>query len=323
LFFRNLKPARDNLLVRFMKSRYLSQLRICLKYRWTTVVIMALLIVGTVCLLSFVGGEFMPELEEGNLWIRATGPLNYSLERQAEISKQARAIMATYPEVESIVNQMGRPDDGTDPAGFFNSEFFVPLRSDSTWPAIVERPGWRGRLFGAKRARTKEELVEAMNAELERKLPGIVWNFSQNIRDNVMESLSGVKGDNSIKIIGPDIDELEKLATKTKNALQQIDGIENVGIFHIRGQSHLEFCVDPDKCERWGVSAADVMNVVSSALGARPMSAMIEGEKIFDIAIRWPRRLRSSETSILDIPVDIVNNQVAGPPTSIASRANG
>ena len=149
-----------------------------------------------------------------------------------------------------------------------------------------------------------------MNAELERKLPGIVWNFSQNIRDNVMEALSGVKGDNSVKIFGPDIDKLEDLATKTADILHKVPGVVDVGIFHIRGQSHLEFRVDPVKCQRWGVMTADVNNVVTSALGARALSSMVEGEKLFDISVRWPKRLRSSETDILDIPVDIINNTV-------------
>src|SRR5262249_56197470 len=132
--------------------------------------------------------------------------------------------------------------------------------------------------------------------------------FSQNIRDNVMEALSGVKGDNSLKIFGPDLDQLESLATKARNVLHEVPGIENVGVFRIRGQSHLEFRVDPRKCERWGVQTADVNNVVSSALGARALTNMVEGEKLFDIAIRWPKRLRSSETSILDLPLDILNN---------------
>jgi cobalt-zinc-cadmium resistance protein CzcA len=160
------------------------------------------------------------------------------------------------------------------------------------------------------RPRTKAEIVDAMNEELEKKIPGIVWNFSQNIRDNVMEALSGVKGDNSLKIFGPDLDVLEAKAAKAKKILQDVQGIENVGVFHIRGQSHLEFRVDPVKCERWGVMTADVNNVVSSALGAKAMSSMVEGEKLFDISIRWPKRLRGSETSILDIPVDIGNNTV-------------
>jgi cobalt-zinc-cadmium resistance protein CzcA len=128
-----------------------------------------------------------------------------------------------------------------------------------------------------------------------------------------MEAMSGVKGDNSVKIFGPDLDQLEVLATQVKNKLQQVRGIENVGIFHIRGQSHLEFRVDPEKCQKWGVMTADVNNVVSSALGALAQSSMIEGEKRFDIAVRWPKGLRSNETAILDIPVDVLNNLVVQP----------
>ncbi len=152
-----------------------------------------------------------------------------------------------------------------------------------------------------------------MSAELESKIPGVMWNFSQNIRDNVLEALSGIKGDNSLKIFGPDINQLELLATKAKNILQDIPGIANVGIFHVRGTSHLEFRPDPDKCQKWGVTVADVNNVVSSALAAQPLSTMIEGEKRFDIAVRWPRWRRGDETSILDIPVNILNNQVVLP----------
>jgi cobalt-zinc-cadmium resistance protein CzcA len=311
--FKNFKPVGENLMVRFLKSRYLWQLRVCLKYRWMTIFIMCSLIAGTVWLLPHLGHEFMPELEEGNLWIRGTAPLNITLERQVEISRQARAIVASYPEVDSIVAQLGRPDDGTDPAGFYNSEYFVPLRSEKDWPLLVPQSGWRSWLWGSMRPRTKPEIIKAMNAELEQKIPGVIWNFSQNIRDNVMEALSGVKGDNSVKIFGPDLDELETRATRVKNILEDISGIENVGIFHIRGQSHLEFRVDPQKCEKYGVMTADVNNVVSSALGAQPQTSMVEGEKLFDISIRWPRTLRSNETSILDIPVDIVNNQVVLP----------
>src|SRR6202011_4467298 len=134
-FFRHLKPARDNFMVRFMKTRYLWQLNLCLRYRWTTVLVMMALVVGTLFLLPLVGREFMPELEEGNLWIRGTAPLNITLERQVELSREARAIMATYPEIESIVAQLGRPDDGTDVSGFFNAEYFVPLRPQTAWPS--------------------------------------------------------------------------------------------------------------------------------------------------------------------------------------------
>jgi cobalt-zinc-cadmium resistance protein CzcA len=311
--FKNFKPVGENLLVRFLKNRYLWQLRICLKYRWATILIMCSLIAFTIALLPYLGHEFMPELEEGNLWIRGTAPLNVTLERQVELSRKARAIIASYPEVDSIVAQLGRPDDGTDTAGFYNSEYFVPLRPEKDWPHLIPQSGWRSWLWGSSRTRTKAEVVRAMNAELEQKIPGVVWNFSQNIRDNVMEAMSGVKGDNSVKIFGPDLDQLETLATRVKNELQQIQGITNVGIFHIRGQSHLEFRVDPEKCQKWGVTTADVNNVIGSALGAVAQTSMVEGEKRFDIAIRWPKWLRSYETAILDIPVDIINNQVVLP----------
>jgi cobalt-zinc-cadmium resistance protein CzcA len=325
LLFKNLQPSTDNWLVRRMKSSYLRNLRFCLEHSWLTVGVMGALTIGTIMMLPFLGREFMPALEEGNLWIRGTAPLNTSLERHTELSRQARAIMATYPEVESIVNQLGRPDDATDTDGYYNSEYFVPLRPEKDWPKLAEATGWRRWIFGPNRARTKDEIVTVMNAELDARLPGITWNFSQNIRDNVMEALSGIKGDNSVKIIGPDLDKLEILAAKAKKILQQVRGIENVGIFHIRGQSHLEFRVDPIKCQRWGVQTADVNNVVQSALGAKALSQMVEGEKLFDIAVRWPKRLRSSEADILDIPVDIVNNTVVqnqGPgvvPTAIGT----
>jgi cobalt-zinc-cadmium resistance protein CzcA len=338
MLFRRFKATGEGIFITTLKDYYLWLLRICLRHRWTTLTIIGAVMVGTACMIPLLGHEFMPELEEGNLWIRGTAPLNITLDRQAELSRQARAIMATYPAVESIVAQLGRPDDGTDTGGFFNSEYFLPLRPQKDWPSLVARRDWRRWLFGSARPRSKEELVTAMNAELERKLPGVIWNFSQNIRDNVMEALSGVKGDNSLKIFGPDLDQLETLAARARQILGQVAGIENIGVFHIRGQSHLEFRVDPEKCERWGVMTADVNNVIASALGARPLSSMVEGEKLFDISIRWPKWRRSSEASILDIPVDILNNTVvptqgSGPvpsafgtglatPSTMGTRAN-
>ncbi len=150
-----------------------------------------------------------------------------------------------------------------------------------------------------------------MNAELNHHVVGINWNFSQNIRDNVMESLSGVKGDNSVKIIGPDLDKLEGLAEQVKARLSAIHGLENVGIFRTKGQPNLEIPVDPQKCSLWGVSVADVEDVIQTAVGGKPVSKMIEGEKRFDITLRWPSDLRASEEAILNIPVDISNNKTS------------
>ncbi|HWG46409.1 MAG TPA: efflux RND transporter permease subunit [Gemmataceae bacterium] len=317
LFFKNLKPSRDNWLVRFLKNRYLKQLSVCLKYRWLTLAFMAGLIVLTGCLLPQLGREFMPELEEGNLWIRATYPMNINLDAVAEQTDRAQAIMRKYPEIQSIMAQIGRPDDGTDPTGFYNVEFFVPLKPQSDWPALKAQEGWM-HSFRANRTRTKPELVREMRDELNLKIVGVDWNFSQNIRDNVMESLSGVKGDNSVKIIGPDLDELERLADRLQVILKDIRGVEDVGVFRVKGQPNLEFPIDRDKCQKYGVSDGDVEAVIKSAVGGQAFSTMIEGEKKFDITLRWPDRLRMSENAILKIPVDITNNQTSGVVSGVA-----
>src|SRR5262249_2224466 len=147
---------------------------------------------------------FMPELEEGNLWIRGTFPINVSLTETSDKVRIARAVMRKYPEIKLIMSQVGRPDDGTDPTGFYNAEFFVPLKPFDQWPTPP----------GRSRPRTKAELVQEMDEELTNTIIGVDWDISQVIRDNVMESLSGVKGENSVKIFGPDLDELERLAEK-------------------------------------------------------------------------------------------------------------
>ncbi len=307
-FFRRFRPVRDNFLVRWLKTSYLRQLRVCLNYRWATLAVMVSLLVATACLAPCIGREFMPELEEGNLWIRGDFPVNISLDETSAKVRTARAIMKTYPEVDTIVTQLGRPDDGTDESGFFNVEFFVNVKPQKDWPAVKPRTGL-ARIFGPRRPRDKAELVEEMDAKLSQVLIGVDWNFSQNIRDNVMESLSGIKGDNSVKIVGPDLDELERLAEKTKSVLDGIPGIEDAGIVHIKGQPNLELPVDRRKCQRWGVSVNDVQSVVQAAVGGKALSQMIEGEKSFDISLRWPAALRNSAEAILNIPVEITNNQ--------------
>ena len=307
LLFRNIKPTPDNFLVRNLKNAYLRLLEVCLRHRLVTVGLMAALLLATVLIpMRNMGREFMPELEEGNLWIRAIFPVHVSLDAVSEPSKKARAIMGSerYPEVKTIVVQAGRPDDGTDPGGFNNVEFFVPLRPEADWP-VVERPN------GERKIRTREEINEDLRAELYAKLPGIEWSFSQYIRDNVMEAISGVKGDNSVKIYGPDLAKLEELAEKTKNAIAEIRGVADTGIYHIMGQSNLEFAVDKEKCKRWGVQVADVNNVVDTAVHGRSLTQMIEGERRFDIALRWPQFRREDKDSILDIPVDIGNNTLS------------
>jgi cobalt-zinc-cadmium resistance protein CzcA len=330
LFFRNLRPAQDNVVVRYLKSSYLRQVERCLNHRVLTLAVFAVLAVITVFIAKWrLGFEFMPELEEGNLYIRATLPANVSLDEGADVARKAREIMvygrplsaeerkdaskrpaAKYPEVKLVQSQVGRPDDGTDPSGFYNVEFSVPLHPENEWPALHGTSGWWSWLGQRLRPRTKPELSDEMQADLARYLPGIDWGFSQYIRDNVMESLSGVKGDNSVKIIGPDIDKLEEIADKVAAVMQAVNGVENVGVFHIKGQPNLEFTVDRAKCQQWGVQAGDIEAAIQAAVGGKAFSSMIEGEKNFDIAVRWPESLRGNEQAILDIPIDAINNTV-------------
>jgi len=314
LLFKHLKPTEDNRMVRWLRRTYLDQLGWFLNHRRFTLLLFAALISATVFYaVPRIGREFMPELEEGNLWIRGTFPLNTSLANTASRCRVARSIMGSYPEVETIVAEIGRPDDGTDPTGFYNAEFFVPLRPQKEWPAVMEQEGWRRWFYGSKRPRTKAELVKQMNDDLLRDIPGVDWNFSQNIRDNVMEALSGVKGDNSIKIFGPDLKKLDELAIKVRNKVNDVRGIQNVGIFSIKGQTNLEFRIDLNKCKKFGVSAADVNNMLQSAIGGKAFSLMIEGDRFFDISTRLPIDKRRSVSDILDLPIDLNNNQVIRP----------
>ncbi|MGH7140005.1 MAG: efflux RND transporter permease subunit, partial [Pirellulales bacterium] len=309
LLFKNLQPTRDNFLVRFLKRGYLRNLTFCLNHRWFVVGVFSFLILGTLALLPHLGREFMPPLEEGHLWIRGIFPVSISLEQNSDSSRVARSIMSKYPEVETVVCQLGRPESGTDPTGFYSAEFFVPLKPFETWPATVDSRGWR-KWFRSTRPRTKLELVRSMSGELEQALPGVNWNFSQVIRDNVLEVLSGVQGENSVKIIGPDLEELEKLGHQAVAAMRGVPGVKDVGLYRIQGQCNLELPIDRNKCSLWNISVADVNNVIEAAIGGKKVSDMIEGEKTFDIILRWPLRLREDESDILNIPVDVTDHRV-------------
>src|SRR5262249_27917581 len=272
--------------------------------RWIALGIFGLLIGVTLTSLPTLGREFMPELEEGNTWIRGTFPVNVSLNEVADKARTVRKILRRFPEIAAAVPQVGRPDDGTDPTGYYNLEVFVPLRPQKEWPKIPQKG----------RPRTKNELIREMDHALSTAVPGIDWGFSQNIRDNVMEALSGVKGENSVKLFGPSLEELEQTAEQIKAALSGVPGVENVGIYRIKGQCNLEFPIDRARCSLWNVSVADVENVIQTAVGGKAFSQMIEGEKTFDITLRWPERLRRTEQAILDIPVDVTAHTVATSP---------
>jgi len=309
LLFGNLKPMGDNFIVRTIKSVYMTQLKFFLNNRWATVGVFAVLVVSTCLIVPHMGREFMPELEEGNLIVRGTFPVNVSLEEVARNARFVRQKLADYPEVKLAASQIGRPDDGTDPTGFYELQVFVPLKPRDKWPVPP----------GRTRQREKHELIEELDDDLSRHVPGVNWDFSQIIRDNVMESLSGVKGENSVKIIGPDLDRLEDLAVSFRNTLSTIPGVSDPGIFRIKGQTNLSFPIDRGKCALWGVNVADVEDVIETAVGGMSFSEMLEGERRFDIALRWPEELRKSTDDILDIPVDVVKNTVTE--GTVSSRA--
>ena len=264
--------------MRALQRSYLRQLQRCLDRRWLTLAFFVAIVAGTVAAIPNLGREFLPELEEGNMWIAGTFPLKSSLDEVCEGVKIMRRIVQRYPECEQIISEVGRPDDGTDPSGFYGTESYVPLKPHDQWPIPP----------GQTRPRTKDELVDALNREISATLVATDWNFSQNIRNNVNETLSGVRGDNSVKIIGPDLVELETPPTAWSCALQKVRGLENVGAFHILGQSNLNLPVDRDKCARWNLNVSDVQAVVDTAVGGKAFSQMIEGERSFDITLRTP-----------------------------------
>jgi cobalt-zinc-cadmium resistance protein CzcA len=294
--FANKETAADTFLDKIMKLRYLRMLSIVLRHRKLTLAIMGGLFLFTLALIPRLGGEFMPPLEEGYLWIRAVLPRTVSLESAARIAPRIREVIATVPEVRGVISHIGRPDDGTDVTGFFNVEFGAPLKPMEEW-----RPGMT-------REKIEKELMEKF-----REFPAINFNFSQYIRDNVEEALSGVKGANSVKIFGNDLNVLEEAGQRVAEILKRVRGIENVGLFHIVGQPNLEIEIDRDLCARHGVNVADVETVVQVAIGGSAFTQMVEGEKLYDIVLRLPVDRRNDPTVISRILVDIPSNSDNSP----------
>jgi cobalt-zinc-cadmium resistance protein CzcA len=286
--FRNKTEETDTFVDRLMKRRYLAVLNRVLSHGWLTLAFMGGLLAFTIALIPGLGGEFMPELEEGNLWIRALMPRTVSLQEAARMAPRLREVIASMPEVRGVMSHVGRPDDGTDVTSFFNLEFNVPLKPMDEWPK------------GMTREKIQDELMEKF-----RQFPGIDFSFSQLIRDNVEEALSGVKGANSVKLIGSDLVTLEEKGQALVNVLRTVRGIENVGLFHIIGQPNMEIDIDRTACARYGVNVADVEAVVQVAIGGRAFSQMVEGEKLYDIVLRLPPDLRDDPTVIGRIPIDV------------------
>lgn len=251
-------------------------------------------------LFKTLGGEFMPKLEEGNLWIRATLPSSVSLEQSSKYVGRMRAIVRgcpdsgpctdqnrAHPEVLTVVSQLGRPDDGTDVAGFHNIELFAPLRPNGEW----------------RRGVTKASLTEKLSQELDEAFPGVVFNFSQMISDNVEEAMSGVKGENSIKVFGPDVVMNEKIGEQIMGVLGDVRGVQDLGLVRSSGQPSIKIVPDRQICSRYGLNTGNVEAVIQAAIGGRAATQVMEGDRRFDLTVRWLAPYRESVEAIKELMI--------------------
>jgi cobalt-zinc-cadmium resistance protein CzcA len=278
------QEKHETFLGSFLRRRYDNGLPRVLAHRRFTWVLAIACLVGSGVLFTFVGGEFMPPLEEGNLWIRATLPQDISFDAAANIADKLREQIAKSPEVIQAVSQMGRPDDGTDVVTFNDVEVSVALKPPGEW-----RPGL-----------TKNGLIDEINHRLSH-IPGMDLNFSQNIQDNVEEAMSGVKGENSLKLFGDDFDTLSRLANQIAGLMQSVRGVADVGVFRVGGQPSLLIRIDRAKAARYGLAAADVNATIQAAVGGAAVTQIIEGDRRFDLTVRFPERYRNGPDAIQGI----------------------
>ncbi len=277
----------ETIVVRALRAIYSPALHWALTHRKICVAGSVAFLLLTGLLIPQLGTEFLPALEEGNLWIRASMPPTISLEAAMPSVTKMREILLSHPEVITVVSQHGRPDNGSDAAGFFNAEFFVPLKPFDEWA-----PGM-----------TKEKLIDQLQEEFLSEFTGINFNFSQYIQDNIEEQLSGVKGANSVKIIGPDLVRLEQIAEQVKREMDQIKGVADLGIFRVLGQPNLNIKVDRDKAARYGLNTGDVNAVVQAALGGTVATTQLESDRQFNVTVRLAPEFRGTFDSVGRIKV--------------------
>ncbi len=230
-----------------------------------------------------IGSEFLPHLDEGSIWVRGTLPPSEGPTASIDFTNKARLAMASFPEVTQVVSQTGRPDDGTDTAGFFNTEYFVDLKRKEDWRPLFHRD--------------KDTLIAAIDKELS-KFPGVIWNYSQPISDNMEEAVSGVKGELAVKLYGDDLRTLEHTAEKIQAQMAAVRGIEDLGIFRIVGQPNLNLQVDRKAAARWGINVADVQDAVQTAVGANAVTQVQQGEARFDVTLRYQKQYRDTREAI-------------------------
>ena len=277
----------ETVIVQTLRKSYTPVLRWALGHLKIAVIVGVVFLGVSVLAASRLGSEFLPALEEGNFWIRAAMPSTMSLDAGTAATGKMREILLRHPEVLTVVSQHGRPDNGSDASPFSNVELFAPLKPFDEWPANL----------------TKEILTEELQKEFAEELPGIGFNFSQYIQDNVEEALSGVKGANSVKVIGPNLQVLETLATQVMAEMAKIRGVADLGIFHLLGQPNLNIKVDRDRAARYGLNTGDVNTVVQAALGGTNATTVLEGDRQFNLAVRLDPKYRSSIDAIRTVKV--------------------
>ncbi|MDP9169143.1 MAG: efflux RND transporter permease subunit, partial [Acidobacteriota bacterium] len=271
-----------------MTHLYERLVRRAIKLRWLTVAVAGGAFAASIWMMvsGVIGSEFLPHLDEGAIWARATLAPSTGPSAGIAVMDKARVLIASFPEVIQVVSQVGRPDDGTDTTGFFNTEYFIDLKPKDQW-----RPVFR---------QDKEELISAMDRELE-KIPGANWNFSQPIADNMEEAVSGVKGQLAIKIYGEDLKTLEAKGSEIVNVMHSIKGIADLGLFRVIGQPNLQFEVDRQKAARYGLNVSDVQDAVETAVGGKAVSQVLQDEQRYDLVVRYDAPHRETKDEIENI----------------------
>ena len=277
----------ETVVVRALRAIYSPVLRFALANRRVTVAFGLAFLAGTALLATRLGSEFLPTLEEGNFWIRASMPPSMGLEAGTEATRKMRDIVLSHPEVTLVTSQHGRPDNGSDPSPFSNVELFAPLKPAAQWPA----------------GQTKEKLTAQLEEELKEALPGVTFNFSQYIQDNIEEAISGVKGANSIKLIGPNLATLEDLAAQVAREMNQVEGIADLGIFHVLGQPNLNIKIDREKAARFGLNTGNVNTVIQALMGGTTATTVLEGDRQWNLTVRLPAKYRDSIEAISNVKV--------------------
>ena len=270
-----------------VKSAYTKGLDLCLAHPWATTAASVLLLGGSLLLVPRIGAEFMPHLDEGALWIRATMPYTISFDESKKIAPQVRSLLRSFPEVTVVASEHGRPDDGTDPTGFFNVEFFVGLKPYREWKGPY---------------RTKAELIEAINEKLQA-FPGIIFNYTQPAEDAVDEAETGLKSALAVKVFGPDLETLEAKGKAIKRVLDGVRGIKEITLVQELGQPSLTVSVDRAKIARYGLNAADINGLVEAAVGGAAATQVVQGEKQFDLVVRLDQQYRNTPEEIGNILV--------------------